>query len=86
VERIHDGFELAEEDLRLRGPGDYLGTRQSGLPKLRVARITDHDILSLARQEAIRILDADPDLTRGENALLAEQMVRFSAGFTGEMS
>ena len=46
VERSGDGFELAEEDLRLRGPGDYLGTRQSGLPSLKVARVTDQDILA----------------------------------------
>ena len=86
VERVHDGFELAEEDLRLRGPGDYMGTRQSGLPDLRVARITDHDILTLARHEAIRILDADPELIKDENALLAREMKRHSAGLTGEMS
>ena len=86
VERLHDGFELAEEDLRLRGPGDYLGTRQSGIPSMRVARITDHEILSLARREAVRILDADPDLASNENSLLAEQVQRFSAGVTDEMS
>ena len=86
VERIHDGFELAEEDLRLRGPGDYMGTRQSGLPKLRVARITDHDILSLARLEAGRILDTDPELSREENRPLAEQMRTHTAGLTGEVS
>jgi ATP-dependent DNA helicase RecG len=86
VERLHDGFELAEEDLRLRGPGDYLGTRQSGIPSMRVARITDSDILTLARHEAVRILDADPDLAEAENSLLAEQVRRFSAGVSGEMS
>ena len=86
VERILDGFELAEEDLRLRGPGDYMGTRQSGLPQLRVARITDHDILAQARQEANRLLDADPDLSKAENALVAQQMERYSAGLTDEMS
>ena len=86
VERIQDGFELAEEDLRLRGPGDYLGTRQSGLPDLKVARITDHDILALARQEATRILDSDPDLAKEENALLAARMRIFTAGLTDEMS
>ena len=86
AERIQDGFELAEEDLRLRGPGDYLGTRQSGIPDLKVARITDHDILSLARQEATRILDGDPDLAKPENALLAERLGRYSAALAGEMS
>ena len=86
VERIQDGFELAEEDLRLRGPGDYMGTRQSGIPNLRVARITDHDILTLARQEANRILDADPALAKDENALLAAQVQTLSASLAGEMS
>ena len=86
VERIHDGFELAEKDLQLRGPGDYLGTRQSGLPDLNVARITDHDILALARREALRILDADPGLNKDENALLAERMKRYKADLPGEMS
>ena len=86
VERIHDGFELAEKDLQLRGPGDYLGTRQSGLPDLKVARITDHDILALARREALRILDADPGLDKDENALLAERMKRYKADLPGEMS
>ena len=86
VERIQDGFELAEEDLRLRGPGDYMGTRQSGIPNLRVARITDHDILTLARREAVRILDADPALAKDENALLAAQVQTLSTGLAGEMS
>ena len=56
LERISDGFSLAEEDLKLRGPGDYLGTRQSGIPPFRVAQITDQDILSVAHREARRLL------------------------------
>ncbi|MBU1878448.1 MAG: ATP-dependent DNA helicase RecG, partial [Chloroflexi bacterium] len=52
VERTHNGFVLAEEDLRLRGPGEFFGTRQSGLPDLRVARISDTALLELAREEA----------------------------------
>ena len=68
MERISDGFALAEEDLRLRGAGDYMGTRQSGLPDLRAARPSDQDILRLARREARRILDADPELEREEHA------------------
>jgi ATP-dependent DNA helicase RecG len=86
VERIHDGFELAEEDLRLRGPGDYMGTRQSGLPNLKVARISDYDILAMARQEATRLLESDPDLARKENALLAERLSRDTEALPGEMS
>lgn len=62
LERVSDGFELAEEDLKMRGPGDYVGTRQSGIPKMRIARITDHDILAVARLEASSILDKDPTL------------------------
>ena len=86
VERVHDGFELAEEDLRLRGPGDYLGTRQSGLPNMSVARITDQDILTLARREAIRLLEADPEFSRAENGLLGAAFKRYEAGLSGEMS
>ena len=47
MEEMDDGFELAEKDLELRGPGDYFGTRQSGLPDLRMARLGDTDLLSL---------------------------------------
>lgn len=64
-----DGFEIAEIDLRLRGPGQVLGTRQSGLPDFALASlIDDHEVLELARKEAARILTADPDLD--ENMLL----------------
>ena len=86
VERVDDGFELAEEDLRIRGPGDYLGTRQSGLPDLRVARITDQDILSLARREAIRLLDIDPTLSEERNAALQRHFVQYASGLASEMS
>ena len=86
VERIDDGFELAEEDLRIRGPGDYMGTRQSGLPQLKVARITDHDVLGLARREATRMLDADPGLDREEHRLLGDAVKRIADSLTDEMS
>ena len=86
VERIQDGFQLAEEDLRLRGPGDRLGTRQSGLPDMRVARLTDQDILILARREATRTLDMDPDLSREEHAGLRARLDLLGAGLSGEIS
>ena len=86
VARISDGFQLAEEDLRLRGPGDYLGTRQSGLPDLRVALITDQEILSLARREAMRLLEADPSLSKEENAALSEHYERYAAGLADDVS
>ena len=86
LERVQDGFQLAEEDLILRGPGDRLGTRQSGLPALRVARLSDHDILSLARREAARVLDADPELSKPVNAPLAQHLERLESVLPGEMS
>lgn len=61
--RTEDGFEIAEEDLRLRGPGEFLGTRQSGLPGFRVGHLLrDAELLSMAREEAFRVLEEDPDL------------------------
>ena len=58
----NDGFAIAEEDLRLRGPGDYFGTRQSGLPNLRMANLADRDLLASARSAATRILAETPTL------------------------
>ena len=56
-----DGFHIAEVDLRLRGPGDFYGTRQSGLPEFRVADIIrDEKILKVARQAAFDLLESDP--------------------------
>ncbi|MCH8311152.1 MAG: ATP-dependent DNA helicase RecG, partial [Chloroflexi bacterium] len=86
LERLSDGFELAEEDLKLRGPGDYAGTRQSGLPSLSVASITDQDILALARREAIRLLDADPELTSDANQSLGEHLRKYAGGLTADVS
>ena len=62
-----DGFRLAEEDLRLRGPGEYFGTRQTGLPDLRMARLDDWEILTAAREEAQLLLNEDPDLKMSEH-------------------
>ena len=86
LEHISDGFRLAEEDLKLRGPGDYLGTRQSGLPSLRVAEITDYESLSLARREAARLLDNDPSLSREEHHALADRLGEFQVAQPGELS
>ncbi len=70
--RTNDGFEIAETDLRLRGPGDLMGTQQSGLPQLRIADLVeDAGLLQQARQAAMRVLDADPGLDAPENAAIA---------------
>ena len=61
--RTSDGFEIAEVDLRLRGPGDIMGTQQSGVLNLKIADIIkDNDILQLARHHAKSILSKDPSL------------------------
>jgi ATP-dependent DNA helicase RecG len=74
VEGTQDGFELAEADLRLRGPGEFFGTRQSGLPDLKVAQLSDVALIELARTEASRLLESDPDLVRSEHAQLREEV------------
>ena len=78
LESTADGFELAEADLRMRGPGEYFGTRQSGLPDLRVAKLTDHALLLQARNWAERILDLDPNLRAPEHQALARMAGRMS--------
>jgi len=79
----HDGFEIAEMDLRLRGPGQVLGTRQSGLPDLALASLTeDGDLLEQAREVAQQIIGTDPDLEQHQRLgkLLADQRQRLSQG------
>ena len=67
----NDGFIIAEEDLRLRGPGDLDGTRQSGAINLRIADLAqDTHILEAAREEAFKIIDTDPELKLAENQAL----------------
>jgi len=61
--KSNDGFRIAEEDLEIRGPGEFFGTRQSGMPDLRIANIMrDARLLEIARKEALNIVDSDPDL------------------------
>ena len=79
LELTHDGFELAEIDLELRGPGDFFGTRQSGLPNLRMARFSDRGLLESARELAERLTSEDPDLSAPAHAALAAQVARFTS-------
>ncbi|MCP4626388.1 MAG: hypothetical protein GY850_23185 [bacterium] len=71
MERTSDGFVIAEEDFNIRGPGDFLGTRQSGMPDFRVAHIgRDIHILSAARKAAFELIEQDPKLDHPDNRLL----------------
>jgi ATP-dependent DNA helicase RecG len=77
MERTTDGFKIAEEDLALRGPGEFFGTRQSGLPDFRVAHILrDTAILIEARKEAFRLVAEDPALMRPFHSALKGVLVR----------
>ena len=72
-----DGFEIAEVDLKLRGPGDMMGTQQSGVLELKIANIVkDKDILSLARHWAKRTLDVDPNLSDPIHQPIAQTYVK----------
>ncbi|WP_299385908.1 ATP-dependent DNA helicase RecG [uncultured Lacinutrix sp.] len=71
--RTNDGFEIAEVDLKLRGPGDIMGTQQSGILNLRIADIIkDSEILKHARLHAKKLLEKDPSLGHEENAVILE--------------
>ena len=85
MEETTDGFRLAEADLQLRGPGEFFGTRQSGLPDFRVASLLDTRLIELARSEADRILEEDPELAAPEHAALAAIVRRLFEEVTGEV-
>ena len=75
--RSTDGFVIAEEDLRIRGPGEFLGFRQSGMPEFRVANLLrDTELLQQARQEAFALLKQDPQLKAPAHRALREAMLR----------
>ena len=74
LKETSDGFALAEQDLALRGPGDFLGTQQSGLPELRVATLTDLSVLEIARSEAQRLVN-EGDFETGEQYVALRERV-----------
>ncbi len=86
LERTNDGFELAEADLRIRGPGDYFGTRQSGVPEFQAADFSDVRLIETARQEAMSLLEGDPGLAKPEHAALATAVAKAKRIVTGEVS
>ncbi len=78
IRETEDGFRIAEEDLRLRGAGELLGTRQAGLPEFRLADLEAHgELLSLARDEAARVLERDPTLENRSGAALRNLLYLF---------
>jgi ATP-dependent DNA helicase RecG len=77
----NDGFVLAQKDLELRGPGEFFGTRQSGLPDLKMADVLDLQTLEQARSEAHKLFEQDPLLEAPDHRLLAWRVDQFwSAG------
>ncbi len=83
----NDGFVLAERDLEQRGPGDFLGTRQSGYQaELRLASLTDIHLIDQARRIAHDLFAADPELKAGENQLVSAALARFWGEGQGDIS
>lgn len=79
MESTNDGFKIAEADLEIRGPGEFLGSKQSGLPGFKMANIVrDIDILKQARDMAFEIFRRDPNLNRKEHVLLKEKISRLA--------
>jgi ATP-dependent DNA helicase RecG len=83
MEQTQNGFVLAEKDLELRGPGEFLGTRQSGFGDLKLAKLTDLPLIDAARREAVALLEADSKLERPEHAPLAERLTEFWRNIQG---
>ncbi len=80
-QQTDDGFRLAEADMKLRGPGDFFGVRQSGVPELRVADLSDTRLVETSRDLATKLWDADPYLKKPEHKALREKMHLFWQDF-----
>jgi ATP-dependent DNA helicase RecG len=85
LEKTNDGFALAEKDLEIRGPGEFFGRRQSGIPELQMASILDMEMLTIAREEAEAMIQADPELERPEHQYLQARVQKFWEN-AGDMS
>lgn len=82
----NDGFILAERDLQQRGPGDFIGTRQSGYAELRMANLTNIHLIEKARTQAQAVYSADPDLSSPQHEVLAKTFSSFWTRLKGENS
>ena len=82
----NDGFELAEFDLKTRGPGDFFGTRQSGYRGLKLANISDIKLITRARDEAEALIERDPELENDENSALRFELENLWNAANGELS
>ena len=82
--RTNDGFEIAEQDLRIRGPGELFSARQHGLPDLKITNIVDDfDLLAMARRHAFELVSKDPALKQPEHANIRRALL---AKFGGSLS
>ena len=79
-----DGFEISGKDLELRGPGDFFGTRQHGLPEMKIANLyKDVDILKLVQKAALKLYSDDPNLEKTENKKLKIEIERLFTDIQG---
>jgi len=86
LEQSQDGFFLAEKDLQLRGPGDFLGTRQSGFADLQLAKLSDVKTIEKVRREAQAVFATDPELKAPEHQFIAERLAKFWQIGAGDVS
>jgi ATP-dependent DNA helicase RecG len=81
-----DGFVLAQRDLEQRGPGEFLGTRQSGYAELQMASLTDIHLIEKARAQAQTLYEQDRLLEKPEHKTIASELERFWGGGKGDLS
>ncbi len=87
MEESNDGFKISEKDLEIRGPGDFFGTRQHGLPELKVANLFKHmKILRMAQKEARDIYSKDPSLKALDNQGIRQKVEHMFRNIGGNIS